>query len=124
MSYDGERDAPRFSKVPRAFDLELTDDQGEVNAVEVDLILLPDDTPELAALLENENVQSHIWITVAQAYAKQDKSNQAIEILEKGLCLTGEVPEQHKFRLSICLAWIYMHASRTLPRKAPGELRR
>lgn len=63
----------RFSHIPAALDVPLSSGDAE-EAVEVNLEDLMDDPTELCTLLENENVARGYWMTIALAYAKQQRS--------------------------------------------------
>ncbi|KAL1302547.1 hypothetical protein AAFC00_002929 [Neodothiora populina] len=114
----------RFSAVPRAMDIPVS--SGDIEeAVEVDLEDLMDDPTELCTLLENENVAKNYWMTIALAYAKQQKVDLAIDIVAKGLSSIskgGGKPED-KLALLSCLCWLYIWQCRTAPRLKPeGQL--
>ncbi|CAC9894659.1 unnamed protein product [Aureobasidium pullulans] len=74
----------RFSHIPAALDVPLSSGDAE-EAVEVNLEDLMDDPTELCTLLENENVARGYWMTIALAYAKQQKIDHAIDIVSRGL---------------------------------------
>jgi len=68
----------RFSHVPAAIDIPVRGEEAD-EAVNLDLGELLDETDELCDLLENENAACNYWITIALAYAKQDKTGIAID---------------------------------------------
>lgn len=113
----------RFASIPRAMDIPVS--SGDVEeAVEVDLEDLMDDPTELCTLLENENVAKGYWMTIALAYAKQDKIDHAVDIVSKGLgsISRGGKPED-KLALLSCLCWLYLWQCRAAPRLKPeGQL--
>ena len=88
-------------------------------AVEVDLEVLLDDPTELCTLLENESVGKSYWTTIALAYAKQGKIEDAIEILNKGLGALATTTD--RLGLYNCLCWLYFWKSREAPRTVSGE---
>lgn len=111
--------APRFSDIPEAIDITVSEGATE-EAVEVDLVELLDDPTELCTLLENENVQKTYWMTIALAYAKQRKVDHAIEIVQKGMgALRRDKPDE-KLSLLCCLCWMYLWKCREAPRVRPG----
>lgn len=106
----------RFAHIPRAMDIPVS--SGDIEeAVEVDLEDLMDDPTELCTLLENENVAKSYWMTIALAYAKQDKVDHAVDIVTKGLASLqrGGKPED-KLALMSCLCWLYLLQCRDAPR--------
>jgi len=106
----------RFTDIPAALDIPVSG--GEENeAVEVGLEDLPDDPTELCTLLENENVGGGYWITIALAYAKQQKPDLAIDIIKKGLSATSR--SEQKLMLYNCLCWLFLLKSRQAPRARP-----
>ena len=110
----------RFSDVPAVIDIPVKGDDGD-EAVNLDLTELLDETDELCDLLQTENAPRHYWITIALAYVKQNKSNIAIDILQRGLkALTRGRPED---RLSVltCLCWLYLWKCRRAPRVKPTQ---
>ena len=112
----------RFSSIPHALDIPVS--SGDVEeAVEVDLEELMDDPTELCTLLENERVAKSYWMTIALAYAKQDKVQLAIDIVERSLqslqAQRDGKPEE-KLALRSCLIWLYLWQCRAAPRLKPG----
>lgn len=111
----------RFSDIPSAIDIPVAGDEDD-QAVEIDLEDLLDDPTELCTLLENENAARTYWMTVALAYAKQNKVDHAIEMLSKGSAAVKGGPKE-KLSILTCLTWMYLFKSRAAPRVAPeGEL--
>jgi RNA polymerase-associated protein CTR9 len=112
--------ARRFSEIPAAIDIPVHEG-AEDEAVELDLVELPDDPTELCTLLENESVQKSYWMVIALAYAKQNQIDHAIEILTKGLAafIRGRADD----RLSIlnALTWMYLWKCRDAPRIKSGK---
>lgn len=111
----------RFTDIPSALDIpvqgqSLDDDE---QAVEVDLEELLDDPTELCTLLENEKAARTYWMTVSLAYAKQRKSDHAIEMLVKGLAVV-QGGQKEKLSMLSCLCWLYLWKSREAPR-VPSE---
>lgn len=111
----------RFTDIPSAIDIPvqgqgLDDDE---QAVEVDLEELLDDPTELCTLLENEKAARTYWMTVSLAYAKQRKSDHAIEMLVKGLAVV-QGGQKEKLSMLACLCWLYLWKSREAPR-VPAE---
>ena len=107
----------RFSDIPLQIDIPVKG--GDVaEAVEVDLEVLLDDPTELCTLLENESVGKSYWTTIALAYAKQDKIEDAIEILNKGLGALATTAD--RLGLYNCLCWLYFWKSREAPRTVSG----
>ena len=104
---------PRFSEIPAVIDIPVRGEEGE-EAVNLDLTELLDETDELCDLLENENAAKTYWITIALAYAKQDKPNFAIDILNKGLKALRK--EEERLGVLTCLCWLYLWKCRHAPR--------
>ncbi|KAI5246605.1 TPR-like protein [Aureobasidium subglaciale] len=116
-------DAPaalvRFSHIPAALDVPLSSGDAE-EAVEVNLEDLMDDPTELCTLLENENVARGYWMTIALAYAKQQKVDHAIDIVTRGLSsLSRNAKPEDKLSLLSCLCWLRLWQCREAPRLKP-----
>ncbi|KAF2404166.1 TPR-like protein [Trichodelitschia bisporula] len=105
----------RFADIPLALDIPVLD--AEEEAVEVNLTELQEDHTELCTLLEMENVARQYWMTVALAYAKQSKVDQAVEIVLKAVKVKTD-PED---RVSLLHAAVWMCLSKC--REAPREAR-
>ncbi len=104
----------RFSDIPATIDIPMQDDV----EVEIDLQVLPDDPTELCAVFENEQSPRIYWMTVALAYAKQNKIDFAIEMLTRGAnVLQGN--QREKLSIITCICWLYLWKSREAPRVAP-----
>ncbi|RCI08080.1 hypothetical protein L249_6215 [Ophiocordyceps polyrhachis-furcata BCC 54312] len=109
----------RFSDIPSAIDIPVQGDQ-EDEAVEIDLLDLVDDPTELCTLFENEHAAKTYWMTVALAYAKQNKIDHAIEMLIRGTpTITDPNNPRDKVTMICCLCWMYLWKSREAPRVAP-----
>ncbi|KAF2093928.1 putative RNA polymerase II transcription elongation factor [Rhizodiscina lignyota] len=110
--------AERFSDIPPAIDITVNE-EGDEEAVEVNLVELLDDPTELCTLLENENVPKTYWMVIALAYAKQRKVDHAIEILTKGMgALRRDKPDE-KLSMLCGLVWMYLWKCREAPRVKP-----
>ena len=72
----------RFSDIPSALDIQVSGGDAE-EAVEISLEDLLDDPTELCTLLENENAEKRVWMIIALAYARQGKTDLAIDILRR-----------------------------------------
>ncbi|KAL1842406.1 hypothetical protein VTJ49DRAFT_5365 [Mycothermus thermophilus] len=104
----------RFSDIPATIDIPMQDDV----EVEIDLQVLPDDPTELCAVFENEHSPRMYWMTVALAYAKQNKIDFAIEMLLRGAnVLQGNTRD--RLTITTCICWLYLWKSREAPRVAP-----
>ncbi|KAK4123242.1 TPR-like protein, partial [Parathielavia appendiculata] len=104
----------RFSDIPSTIDIPMQDDV----EVEIDLQVLPDDPTELCSVFENEHSPRIYWMTVALAYAKQNKIDFAIEMLIRGAnVLQGN--QREKLSIITCICWLYLWKSREAPRVAP-----
>lgn len=113
--------AARFSDIPPVIDIPVSEGDAD-EVVELDLTDLPDDPAELCQVLENENVAKNFWIKIALAYAKQNKVDMAIEIVNQGLAI-----QDHENRLDLLttLCWMYLWKCREAPRvKQGGSSRR
>ncbi|KAH9887512.1 tetratricopeptide [Xylariomycetidae sp. FL2044] len=108
----------RFSDIPSAIDIPIHGDQ-EDEAVELPLEALVDDPTELCTLFENERVARTYWMTVSLAYAKQNKIDYAIEMLNRGGNAMQDNNPQEKLSIIACLCWMYLWKSRDAPRVPP-----
>lgn len=117
--HDNTIPSVRFTHVPRAIDVPVSGGSTE-EAVEIDLEDLIEDPTELCTLLENENVAKGYWTTIALAYAKQDKLDLAIEIVNRGLVTQDRGGPQEKLHLYNTLCWFYLLKSRQAPRVKQG----
>lgn len=107
----------RFSDIPDAIDIPVAGDIDE--AVEIDLLDLSDDPTELCTLFENENAAKTYWITVALAYAKQNKIDHAIEMVSRGAQAMNTLNPREKLGLATLLCWLNLYKCRSAPRVAP-----
>lgn len=105
----------RFSDIPSAIDIPVQGDQ-EDEAVEIDLEDLVDDPTELCTLFENERAARTYWMTVSLAYAKQNKVDHAIEMLNRGGNAMQDSNLKEKLSIMTCLCWMYLRKSREAPR--------
>lgn len=119
-SEDAVLGAQRFSTIPRAIDIPVSGGEAE-EAVEVDLEELLDDPTELCTLLENENVAKNYWTVIALAYAKQLKTDLAVEIINKGIGALNKNKPEEKLSLYLCLVWLHLLRSREAPRVTLGK---
>ncbi|KAH6850130.1 hypothetical protein B0I37DRAFT_289396, partial [Chaetomium sp. MPI-CAGE-AT-0009] len=104
----------RFSDIPSTIDIPMQDDV----EVEIDLEVLPDDPTELCSVFENEQSARIYWMTVALAYAKQNKIDFALEMLIRGAnAMQGN--QREKLSIITCICWLYLWKSREAPRVAP-----
>ncbi len=110
----------RFSDIPSAIDIPVSGLDAE-EAVEVNLEELLDDPTELCTLLEQEGAAKNFWMTIALAYAKQQKVDHAIEILTKGLGSLSRGPPKEKLGLLSLLCWLFLCKSREAPRLKPDD---
>ncbi|KAH0544407.1 hypothetical protein FGG08_001433 [Glutinoglossum americanum] len=109
----------RFSDIPPTVDIPILG-VGEGGEVEVDLEgALMDDPTELIMLLENEGAPKALWMTISAAYAKQGKTDNAIELLTKGLSALARGEAKEKLPLLTCLCWLFLWKSREAPRTVP-----
>ena len=97
----------RFSTVPASLEVRVSGGDAD-EAVEVDLEELMDDPTELCTLLENENAGRSYWVTVAMAYAKQNKLELAVDIITKGIEAMSTGPTQDRLHLYNCLCWLHL----------------
>lgn len=109
---------PRFSNVPAALDIPVKGEDGDEEAVNLDLTELLDETDELCGLLENENAAYNYWITISLAYAKLNKLNVAIDIIQRALKASRGSTED-RLRLLCCLCWLFLAKCRRAPRVKP-----
>ncbi|KAI9779145.1 MAG: hypothetical protein M1839_007680 [Geoglossum umbratile] len=109
----------RFSDIPPTVDIPILGG-GEGGEVEVDLEgALMDDPTELIILLENEGAPRSLWMTISAAYAKQRKTDNAIQLLTEGLGALSRGEPKEKLPLLTCLCWLYLWKSREAPRTVP-----
>lgn len=111
----------RFSDIPAVIDIPVRGEDGD-EAVNLDLTELLDETDELCDLLENENAARNYWITIALAYAKQNKVNVAIDILNKGLHALARARPEDRLSILTCLCWLYLWKCRRAPRVKPSQV--
>ncbi|KAK4039213.1 hypothetical protein C8A01DRAFT_36836 [Parachaetomium inaequale] len=104
----------RFTDIPATIDIPMQDDV----EVEIDLQVLPDDPTELCSVFENEQSPRIYWMTVALAYAKQNKIDFAIEMLIRGANVL-QANQREKLSIITCICWLYLWKSREAPRVAP-----
>lgn len=117
---DAQPSFARFSDIPPTMDIPVS--SGEIDeAVEVDLEELMEDPTELCTLLENENVAKNYWMTIALAYAKQQKLDLAVDIVTRGLGTLSRAKPEEKLGLLACLCWLHLWQCREAPRVKPGE---
>ena len=113
----------RFSDIPPAIDIPVSDADADEEAVELNLEDLPDDPTELCTLLDNENASKSLWLTISLAYGRQHMIDHAIEVLHKGLATLSRGPPKEKIGLLSLQCWLYLWKSREAPRVRPeGEL--
>ncbi|CZR66825.1 related to tetratricopeptide repeat protein tpr1 [Phialocephala subalpina] len=113
----------RFSDIPSTLDIPVhieqrDEDEDEAEAVEIYLKDLADPN-ELCSLLEIEQAAPTYWMSVALAYAKQNKVDYAIETLIRGGNSTQDHNSKGKLSILSCLCWMYLWKSREAPRLAP-----
>ena len=111
---------PRFGNVPAVIDIPVKGEDGD-EAVNLDLTELLDETEELCDLLENENAAHNYWITIALAYAKQNKLNVAIDIIQRGLKVSSKASNEDRLRILCCLCWLFLAKCRRAPRVKPTQ---
>jgi RNA polymerase-associated protein CTR9 len=114
----------KFSDIPPAIDIQVSGADVE-EAVELSLEELPDDPTELCTLLENEKAPKNTWMIIALAYAKQNRIDHAVDILNRatqsGILSKGNPKE--KLGLLMCVCWLHLVKSREAPRVPPeGQL--
>ena len=109
----------RFSDIPAVIDIPVRGEDGD-EAVNLDLTELLDETDELCDLLENENAARNYWVTIALAYAKQQKADIAIDILQKGLSALSRGRSEDRLSLLTCLCWLNLWKCRHAPRVKPA----
>lgn len=103
----------RFSTFPNSIAVPV----GQDEEVEIDLQEVPDEYDELCSLLEAERAKGNIWMTIASAYAKHEKIDIAIEILNRGLGVVTKHSPQDRIALSTLQCWFYLGKSRSAPRQ-------
>ncbi len=108
----------RFSDIGSAIDVPVQMDTEDAQDVSIDFAELMDDPTELCDLFEAEKVGRSFWLTVAMAYAKQNRMDTAIEMLVKGLAAIQGGPKE-KLSMQTALCWLYLWKSREAPRVAP-----
>ena len=110
----------RFSQVPAAIDIPVRGEEAD-EAVNLDLGELLDETDELCDLLENENAACNYWITIALAYAKQNKAGIAIDFLQKALQAHARGRPEDRLSILACICWLNLWMCRRAPRVKPAS---
>ncbi|KAK5627715.1 hypothetical protein RRF57_003430 [Xylaria bambusicola] len=108
----------RFSDIPDTIEVPVQEDDDFIN-VEIDLNNLVDDPTELCDMFENEHTARLYWMTIALAYAKQNKTDRAIEVLNRGSNAMQDTTPLEKLSLIACVCWMYLRKSREAPRLPP-----
>ncbi|KAI1180195.1 hypothetical protein F4777DRAFT_531306 [Nemania sp. FL0916] len=108
----------RFSNIPGTIEVPVQEDDDFIN-VEIDLNNLVDDPTELCDMFENEHTTRFYWMTIALAYAKQNKTDRAIEVLNRGSNAMHDTTPVEKLSLISCVCWMYLRKSREAPRVPP-----
>ncbi|GAP89691.2 putative tetratricopeptide repeat protein 1 [Rosellinia necatrix] len=108
----------RFSDIPGTIEVPVQEDDDFIN-VEIDLNNLVDDPTELCDMFENEHTARLYWMTIALAYAKQNKTDRAIEVLNRGSNAMQDTTPVEKLSLITCVCWMYLRKSREAPRVPP-----
>ncbi|KAI1155967.1 hypothetical protein F4825DRAFT_405495 [Nemania diffusa] len=108
----------RFSDIPGTIEVPVQEDDDFIN-VEIDLNNLVDDPTELCDMFENEHTARLYWMTIALAYAKQNKTDRAIEVLNRGSHAMQDTTPVEKLSLISCVCWMYLRKSREAPRVPP-----
>ncbi|KAJ8106982.1 hypothetical protein ONZ43_g6880 [Nemania bipapillata] len=108
----------RFSDIPGTIEVPVQEDDDFIN-VEIDLNNLVDDPTELCDMFENEHTARLYWMTIALAYAKQNKTDRAIEVLNRGSNAMQDTTPVEKLSLISCVCWMYLRKSREAPRVPP-----
>ncbi|KAJ2973141.1 hypothetical protein NUW58_g9014 [Xylaria curta] len=70
-------------------------------------------------MFENEHTARLYWMTIALAYAKQNKTDRAIEVLNRGSNAMQDTTPVEKLSLISCVCWMYLRKSREAPRVPP-----
>jgi RNA polymerase-associated protein CTR9 len=109
----------RFSDIPDAIDIPVGGGTTS-EAVEVDLVNLQEDPTEICDLLQDEGVAKNYWVTIALAYAKQDRLELAEEVINKGLKALNRGKPEEKLALYNCLCWMHLLKVRDAPRAKLG----
>ncbi|KAI8634566.1 hypothetical protein F5Y19DRAFT_117150 [Xylariaceae sp. FL1651] len=108
----------RFSNIPGTIEVPVQEDDDFIN-VEIDLNNLVDDPTELCDMFENERTARVYWMTIALAYAKQNKIDRAIEVLNRGSNAMQDTTPMEKLSIITCVCWMYLRKSREAPRVPP-----
>ena len=111
----------RFSDVPSTLDIpvhiEQKNEDDDAEAVEIYLENLSDPN-ELCSLLEIERAAPTYWMSVALAYAKQSKTDYAIETLIRGRNAIQDNDSKGRLSIVSFLCWMYLWKCREAPRLA------
>ncbi|KAI0391327.1 hypothetical protein F5Y17DRAFT_441037 [Xylariaceae sp. FL0594] len=110
--------AKRFSDIPSTIEVPVQEDDDFLN-VEIDLNNLVDDPTELCDMFENEHTARLYWMTIALAYAKQNKTDRAIEVLQRGSNAMQDTTPMEKLSIISCICWMYLRKCREAPRIPP-----
>lgn len=104
----------RWYLAPQAIDIPIGK-EGEQEEVEINLQDLEEPT-ELCQLLETERVERKYWVTVALSYAKADKLDWALEVLQQASTIFARGQSKDRLNILGCISWIYLLKSRRAPR--------
>ena len=107
----------RFSDIPPALEIPVTTEP-DAEAVEISLVNLDEVLDGVLSLLETENAERRLWMTLALAYAKQNKIDLAIEILQHGVEILAKRSPKEKLGPLSLLCWLYLGKCRAAPRVA------
>ncbi|KAI0165930.1 hypothetical protein GGR57DRAFT_142521 [Xylariaceae sp. FL1272] len=110
-----DRVARRFADIPATIEVPVQGD-GDFVDVEIDLDNLVDDPTELCDMFENERTARFYWMTIALAYTKQNKTDRAIEVLNRAANAMHDSSPIEKLSITACLCWMYLRKSRDAPR--------
>ncbi|KAF2205580.1 hypothetical protein GQ43DRAFT_459850 [Delitschia confertaspora ATCC 74209] len=109
----------RFADVPPTISVAIAEVDGPVD-VEISLAEdIQDDPTELCGLLEVEDAAKSMWMVVAMAYAKQKKTDLAIEVLGKAVNAFARGRADDRLSILNGLCWLYILKCREAPRVRP-----
>ncbi|KAK5090056.1 protein required for normal CLN1 and CLN2 G1 cyclin expression [Lithohypha guttulata] len=110
--YDSLLKHARWYNAPQAIDIPIGEEGEEVEIPLQDL----EEPTELCQLLETEKAERKHWITVALSYAKANKLDYALEVLQQAQNIFARGLPKDRLPVLGCISWIYLLKSRRAPR--------
>ncbi|ANB13537.1 Ctr9p [Sugiyamaella lignohabitans] len=97
--------------------------EADGEAVTIDLDNdLPENPSEICVLLENEKCAPEYWLAVGTAYARNGQTDNAIEVVMKGLAASVVQKDSDKLPFYSCLSWLYLRQLKAAPTSSSDNL--